>query len=669
MSKPLFSNNAAVFLTDGLLASAASLTLPAGVGSRFPNPTNGDWFLLTIENLLLGRREIVKVTSRNGDILAITRGQEGTAIQTFPGDNTVAAHRLTAGQLTVFAAAGAAAASDATPLVNGEATPGVAPALSRADHVHPIDHSRASADAVPAPGSTIPKMDGVPAIGELPAFARADHVHPTDASRAPLSAIPLPATTLPKVNGPPAVGALTSYARADHVHPIDASRAPVDSPVFTGLPKAPTAAPGTDTDQLATLRYVNSMIGSGGTVTATGGTATRTIAAHFGDFLNVKDFGAKGNGVEDDTAAIQAAINATSPTIGGVVLFPPGRYLVSSTLTVNNPNVTIMGASMWGVQILVNTHTFDLFVLAPAGGQVHIRDIWLNFFAAPTGASPRWAINAKSVNRVYLTNIMCTGAHSFCVSAGAEFRSDRCFIYTLAPTFGTGYQFSGAAEVRDVMNGYIQNATNAGTDARAGILVQGGSAVSILNMELIAMTNPLWVKPPAGVNVFSLRVADSWCDTSTGTAVILDGTAGQILRANISNSWMATCAAGLYVQGVVKGLSVVNCDVFGNKSSGIDLAGGAIVTGSMFTANKIAGNGIISGGSGITVGAGVSGFAIQDNVIGPAADFGPNTAGIYIAPGASNDYIITGNRLRGNSVAGLLDNGTGANKVVANNLT
>jgi hypothetical protein len=46
---------------------------------------------------------------------------------------------------------------------------------------------------------------------------------------------------------------------------------------------------------------------------------------------NVKDprFGARGDGVTDDTAAINAALQACNQTNGGMVYFPPGTYIVS----------------------------------------------------------------------------------------------------------------------------------------------------------------------------------------------------------------------------------------------------------------------------------------------------------------------------------------------------
>jgi len=48
--------------------------------------------------------------------------------------------------------------------------------------------------------------------------------------------------------------------------------------------------------------------------------------------VNVKDYGAVGDGTTDDTAAIQAALAVVSAANGGEVLFPKGAYKVSSTL-------------------------------------------------------------------------------------------------------------------------------------------------------------------------------------------------------------------------------------------------------------------------------------------------------------------------------------------------
>lgn len=56
--------------------------------------------------------------------------------------------------------------------------------------------------------------------------------------------------------------------------------------------------------------------------------------------INVKSYGAVGDGITDDTTSIQNAINASS---GGIVFFPAGDYKISSTLTINTSGVHLVG--------------------------------------------------------------------------------------------------------------------------------------------------------------------------------------------------------------------------------------------------------------------------------------------------------------------------------------
>ncbi len=59
-------------------------------------------------------------------------------------------------------------------------------------------------------------------------------------------------------------------------------------------------------------------------------------------FVDVRDFGATGDGATDDTSFIQAALDAV-PANGGIVYFPNGTYKVTSVLTVSKPCTRLLG--------------------------------------------------------------------------------------------------------------------------------------------------------------------------------------------------------------------------------------------------------------------------------------------------------------------------------------
>ena len=71
------------------------------------------------------------------------------------------------------------------------------------------------------------------------------------------------------------------------------------------------------------------------------GAVNRTVATRLRDSVSVKDFGAIGDGATDDTAAIQAALNSLPR--GGRLVFPPGRYYITSRLTCFTPGAEIIG--------------------------------------------------------------------------------------------------------------------------------------------------------------------------------------------------------------------------------------------------------------------------------------------------------------------------------------
>jgi hypothetical protein len=67
----------------------------------------------------------------------------------------------------------------------------------------------------------------------------------------------------------------------------------------------------------------------------------------FPSWINVTQYGATGNGVADETTALQAAFDAVGnfSSAGSVIYLPPGTYRISSTLTINYKiNISVIGA-------------------------------------------------------------------------------------------------------------------------------------------------------------------------------------------------------------------------------------------------------------------------------------------------------------------------------------
>lgn len=111
--------------------------------------------------------------------------------------------------------------------------------------------SKAVDISVPVAGTADPKMDGTASAGSATTWSKSDHVHPTDTSRE---------ASANKVSSWSATTTDTHYPSEKLVKDSIDAKAPLASPTFTGTPKAPTAAAGTNTTQIATTAFVKSAV-------------------------------------------------------------------------------------------------------------------------------------------------------------------------------------------------------------------------------------------------------------------------------------------------------------------------------------------------------------------------------------------------------------------------
>jgi hypothetical protein len=122
-----------------------------------------------------------------------------------------------------------------------------------------------------------------------------------------------------------------------------------DTYTIAGTTLTFTAAPVAGTDNIEVVNFLTTAIGTTDSslvtyVPAGTGATTRTAQAKMRDVVSVKDFGAVGDGVADDTAEIQAAFTHLVSVGGGLLLFPAGTYLVSTQIILTNlVNTVVVG--------------------------------------------------------------------------------------------------------------------------------------------------------------------------------------------------------------------------------------------------------------------------------------------------------------------------------------
>jgi|DEB0MinimDraft_6_1074348.scaffolds.fasta_scaffold18108_3 hypothetical protein len=190
----------------------------------------------------------------------------------------------------------------------------------------------------------------------------------------------------------------------------------------------------------------------GGFIQAGTGAEQRTVESKLQDVVSVKDFGAVGDGVTDDTANIQAAIAASQSSM---LIFPTGTYKLNSDVTgLNNQTVQFMpGATFVGGAIKectrVNWDQSDETVL-------QINHINLN----PTGieSSLKSIVTGKGDN----TTVKGVGAGFFLAADSVDVN---------ASTKGCLYGGSFVVTPRITRD-------NIGIDDAAGVIVQNGATVT-----------------------------------------------------------------------------------------------------------------------------------------------------------------------------------------------
>ena len=386
--------------------------------------------------------------------------------------------------------------------------------------------------------------------------------------------------------------------------------------------------------------------------------------------LNVKDYGAVGNGSTNDAAAIQAAINAAGALgvsgRGVDVYFPAGVYAIGSTITVNFSNVMLRGAG-WQSTILYATFTTtDILQFgngaSKSGSGLMNMSVWCSA-ARTTGAS----INVNAMNDCLIQNFVINNCFQGILVQGTSIKVwiDQGEINNIGVTTGVGIQVTNGLAGDTYIQGIVMSNSPAAKPA-AGIQITQTGHLSILRCNITSCIKGLHCNPAAAAtDVTYLFIEHSLFDSCGTHGAHFNATvnAGARIRSVMAvNSWFSgtttTGATSSGIEftattGIVDGASFVACRILNNQRHGVLI--NAAATNISFTDCTITGNGAetVNTYDGINIAANVNGIAAINCKIGQAGTAGNQQKyAINVAAGTSANLMFCNNDCQPNGTVG-----------------
>lgn len=163
-----------------------------------------------------------------------------------------------------------------------------------------------------------------------------------------------------------------------------------------------------------------------------------------GEVVNVREFGAKGDGIVNDDAAFQAASNAVAAggTAGGVLLVPPGNYRLSAGFTIGS-DVWIAGSGANACRLICDTATTVNGMVRntdPTGGNARLKitDITFARTVDVPAASFNEMVYFKNCTRIWIERCQFGGPSVSLTSFNAGIHLERCSRVWIKDCFFSG---------------------------------------------------------------------------------------------------------------------------------------------------------------------------------------------------------------------------------------
>jgi hypothetical protein len=373
-------------------------------------------------------------------------------------------------------------------------------------------------------------------------------------------------------------------------------------------------------------------------------------------------FGCDMTGATDSTTAFQAALSYAS-AINGALYIGAGTIQISSvSLNANTKELALIGAGRTATTISTNSATANVMTLTLS--QMVLRDFMFSSSVTRTAGS-----YLASTGNIEVFEGLGFNGHYVGITGTGNDGTWRDFLWTNPATNAVGAVVNGYPNAVLIDNPSMYQGS---FQASAGINLQNCSGgVIINNPEIVGQGDNLLINPGTGQGCYSLQVHGGYLDSGVyGVAINPTGN-GIVARAKfVGVETNSNTGHGVLIEN--NGTSIVQGVEFIGHMGSLNAAGSGIYvtqgTGSAPAGVSIVGGTFAANTNGISIGSGVSDFTITGVQAGAYGGMSANSAyGIIVAAGASDRYVITNNRLTGNTTASLSDTGTGTHKTVAGN--
>ena len=176
--------------------------------------------------------------------------------------------------------------------------------------------------------------------------------------------------------------------------------------------------------------------------------------------INVKTFGARGDGSTDDTESIQSAIDYANENKINKVFIPPGEYMVSTTITTAGCSIEGLRANVYGGSgngVVLNAITKDFIVLtqgSTASSNIEFNLKNITVYNASVGYEFPYVINSLFEN-LHAVDCLTGFVLGKPTSVGSMFNNFNN-LYTRGCDYGVEVDSSEYFNNNTFNNGYIQ---------------------------------------------------------------------------------------------------------------------------------------------------------------------------------------------------------------------